>query len=104
MASRPHAHSDMHGHDHADRQFYRPQHFTELDQVRSLMLLNEAAQTINSILDLNQLIESIVNEVAVKFGCVETSLWLTDDAAQEMVLAGVQGCTVHKKGVRLKIG
>jgi sigma-B regulation protein RsbU (phosphoserine phosphatase) len=99
MASGP----QTHAHSHTDAHYYRP-HFSELDQVRSLMLLNEAAQTISSILDLNQLIDSIVNEVAVKFGCVETSMWLTDEAAQEMVLHGVQGCTVNHKGTRLKIG
>jgi len=96
--------SQAHAHTHGDPLYYRPQHFTELDQVRSLMLLNEAAQTISSILDLNQLIDSIVNEVAVKFGCVETSMWLTDEPAQEIVLAGVQGCSVNHKGCRLKIG
>jgi len=101
MATRPHTHN--YPTRSSEPNFYRPHH-SELDQVRSLMLLNEAAQTISSILDLDQLIERIVNEVAVKFGCLETSIWLTDDATQEMVLAGVLGCTVNKKGVRLKIG
>jgi sigma-B regulation protein RsbU (phosphoserine phosphatase) len=91
-------------HTHIDQHYYRPEHFTELDQIRALMLLNEAAQSISSILDLDRLIDHIVNEIAAKFGCVETSLWLTDEAAQEMVLASVQGCTVNKKGMRLKIG
>jgi phosphoserine phosphatase RsbU/P len=100
MATPPHAESHVHSH----TEYYRPQRFTEIDQVRSLMLLNEAAQTISSILDLDQLIERIVNEVAVKFGCVETSIWLKDDAVNEIVLAGVKGCSVHGKGVRLRIG
>lgn len=95
MATRPHMH---------ESQFYRPDRFTELDQIRSLMLLNEAAQKISSILDLDQLIDKIVNEVAVKFGCVETSIWLRDHAANEMVAAGVKGCSVNGKGARLKIG
>lgn len=94
MATRPHLH---------EPEFYRPR-FTEMDQVRSLMLLNEAAQHISSILDLDELIDKIVNEVAVKFGCVETSIWLRDDAANEMVAAGVKGCSVNGKGARLRIG
>jgi sigma-B regulation protein RsbU (phosphoserine phosphatase) len=94
MATRPHIH---------EPQFYRPR-FTEMDQVRSLMLLNEAAQNISSILDLDELIDKIVNEVAIKFGCVETSIWLRDEAANEMVAAGVKGCSVNHKGTRLRIG
>ncbi|HET7440823.1 MAG TPA: hypothetical protein VFJ47_05920, partial [Terriglobales bacterium] len=42
-----------------------------LDQVQDLLKLQKAAQTISSILDLDQLVEQIVNDVASSFGCLE---------------------------------
>ena len=77
---------------------------TDQEQIQSLLLLNEAAQKISSILDLDQLLAKIVNEVAVMFGCNEASVWLRDAATNEMVLQGVWGCSVEKPGVRLGIG
>ncbi len=69
-----------------------------------LQRVQKTAQTITSILDLDQLIERIVNEVAQWFGCVEASIFLHDEERQEMVLASVRGCRMHGKGHRLKIG
>ena len=69
-----------------------------------LQRVQKTARRISSILDLDQLIESIVNEVAQWFGCVEASVFLHDEPRQEMVLASVRGCRVHDKGYRLKIG
>jgi sigma-B regulation protein RsbU (phosphoserine phosphatase) len=74
------------------------------DQVEDLQRLQKAAQKISSILDLDQLIEKIVNDVARSFGCVEASIYLHDESGEEMVMAGVHGCRVHSKGHRLKIG
>src|SRR3981081_4141279 len=74
------------------------------DQVEDLQRLQKAAQKISSILDLDQLIEKIVNDVARSFGCVEASIYLHDENGEEMVMAGVHGCRVHSKGHRLKIG
>jgi sigma-B regulation protein RsbU (phosphoserine phosphatase) len=73
-------------------------------QVEDLQQLQKAAQQITSILDLDQLIDNIVNDVARSFGCVEASIYLHDEARGEMVLAGVHGCTVNHKGHCLKIG
>ncbi len=73
-------------------------------QVEELQRLQKAAQKITSILDLDQLIDNIVNEVARSFGCVEASVYLHEEEFGEMVLAGVHGCTVNQKGLRLKIG
>ena len=73
-------------------------------QVEDLQRLQKAAQKINSILDLDQLIENIVNDVARSFGCVEASVYLHDEDRREMVMAGVHGCSVNHKGHRLKIG
>ncbi|HEY6765208.1 MAG TPA: GAF domain-containing SpoIIE family protein phosphatase [Candidatus Sulfotelmatobacter sp.] len=74
------------------------------DQVEDLQRIQKAAQKINSILDLDQLIDSVVNEVARSFGCLEASVYLHDEERREMVMAGVLGCTLHKKGFRLKVG
>jgi sigma-B regulation protein RsbU (phosphoserine phosphatase) len=73
-------------------------------QVEDLQRLQKAAQKISSILDLDQLIDDIVNDVAHSFGCVEASIYLHDEERGEMVLAGVHGCSVNHKGHRLKIG
>ena len=75
-----------------------------IDQIEDFQRLQKAAQKINSILDLDQLIDNIVNDVARSFGCVEASVYLHDEEHCEMVLAGVHGCTVNHKGHRLKIG
>ncbi len=74
------------------------------DLIEDLQRVQKAAQRINSILDLNQLIDSVVREVTHVFGCVEASIYLHDEERREMVLAGVDGCSVHGKGLRLKIG
>jgi sigma-B regulation protein RsbU (phosphoserine phosphatase) len=73
-------------------------------QVEGLQKLQKAAQKISSILDLDQLIENIVNEVAHSFGLLECSVYLHDEACGEMVMGGVHGCSLHSKGFRLKIG
>jgi len=75
-----------------------------IDQVEDLQKLQKAAQKITSILDLDQLIDNIVNDVARSFGCVEAGVYLHDEEHGEMVLAGVHGCSVNHKGYRLKIG
>ena len=75
-----------------------------IDQIEDFQRLQKAAQKINSILDLDQLIDNIVNDVARSFGCVEASVYLHDEEHCEMVLAGVHGCSVNQKGHRLKIG
>jgi sigma-B regulation protein RsbU (phosphoserine phosphatase) len=74
------------------------------DLVEDLQRVQKAAQQITSILDLDQLIDRVVNDVARSFGCAEASIFLHDEARGEMVLAGVRGCSVHGKGHRLKIG
>ena len=72
--------------------------------VEDLQRLQKSAQKITSILDLDQLIDSVVVEVTQIFGCLEASVYLHDEARREMVLAGVHGCDAHGKGYRLKIG
>src|SRR5919108_51364 len=88
----------------SDAAFLRPARPLRRDQVDELLRLQKAAKKISSILDLDQLIDQIVNDIAVSFGCVETNIFLKDDLRQDMVLAGVCGCTQHGKGHGLKIG
>lgn len=81
-----------------------PQIHSSCDYVHALMKLQRAAQLITSTLDLDDLLERVVRDIAASIGCVEVSVWLRDEVAEEMVLAGVRGCTVNRKGARLKIG
>ncbi len=74
------------------------------DVVDDLQRVQKTAQKISSILDLDQLIESVVHEVTQSFGCVEAGIYLHDEERRELELAGVHGCTLHRKGHRLKIG
>jgi phosphoserine phosphatase RsbU/P len=77
------------------------------EQVEDLLRLQKAAQKINSILDLNQLIDKVVNDVAASFGCVEADIYLHDEERGELVLAcahGCAGCEVCGAGHKLKIG
>ena len=75
-----------------------------MEQVEDLLRLQKAAQQISSILDLDQLIEKIVTDVARSFECLETSVYLHDEASHDLVLAGVCGCTRYSKGSRKKLG
>jgi sigma-B regulation protein RsbU (phosphoserine phosphatase) len=74
------------------------------EQVQDFLKLQRAAQKITSILDLDELIDKVVHDVAGSFGCLEANIYLHDEARSEMVIAGVCGCTVNHKGHSLKIG
>jgi sigma-B regulation protein RsbU (phosphoserine phosphatase) len=77
------------------------------DQVDELLKLQRAAQKISSILDLDELIDRVVNDVARSFGCVDSDVYLHNEARGELVLAcahGCAGCAVHGDGHSLKIG
>jgi len=78
--------------------------FVPVEQVQELLKLQRAAQKINSILDLDQLIDQIVNDIALSFGCLETNIYLHEEEQAELVLAGVKGCTLYGKGHRMKLG
>ena len=72
--------------------------------VEDLQRVQRSAQKITSILDLDQLIDGVVSEVAQSFGLLEAGIYLHDQDCGDMVLAGVHGCPVHDKGFRLKVG
>jgi sigma-B regulation protein RsbU (phosphoserine phosphatase) len=76
----------------------------EAHVVRDLLKLQKTAQRITSILDVDLLMDKIAHEMVETFGAIEASVWLSDHARGEMVVAGVRGCTVHTKGHRFKIG
>ncbi|HUJ94052.1 MAG TPA: GAF domain-containing SpoIIE family protein phosphatase [Terriglobales bacterium] len=79
----------------------------QFEQMEDMFKLQKAAHKINSILDLDQLVEKVVNDVASSFGCVDADIYLHDEERGELVLAGACGCTdceVHGKGHSLKIG
>lgn len=74
------------------------------DVVDDLIRLQKAAQKISSILDLDQLIDQIVNEIASSFGLQEVNVYLHNMERSELILAGVHGCRLHGKGERVKLG
>src|SRR5437667_4807857 len=85
-----------------------PDHLATRDlqfhQVEDLLRLQKAAQKITSILDLDQLIDKVVHEIATSFGCLEANIYLHDEPRAELILAGVCGCTTHETGQILKVG
>ena len=79
----------------------------DFEQVEDLLKLQKAAQKITSILDLDQLIDHVVNDVARSFGCVEANIYLHDEQRGELVLTGIHACpdcASRGKGYGLKIG
>ena len=74
------------------------------DLMEDLLRLQNASHRISSVLDLDQLIDRIVNEIACSFGLVEANVYLYEPDREELVLACVHGCTVHEKGHCLKLG
>jgi len=84
----------------------QPQNALALSQgtVSELLKLQKTAQRINSILDLEELIALIAREIVQLFGSNEANIYLLDEEHNEMVIAAVQGCTLHGKGARLKVG
>ena len=74
-------------------------------RIRELLLLQEIAKKVNSLLDLEQLLDEIVGGVAEAFGCNRTAVLLKDETADEMEIVALRGFSnVHLKGYRFKIG
>jgi sigma-B regulation protein RsbU (phosphoserine phosphatase) len=74
------------------------------DLMEDLLRLQKASHRISSLLDLDQLIDRIVNEIARSFGLVEANVYLYEPDREELVLACVHGCTLYEKGYCLKLG
>jgi len=73
--------------------------------VEQLLLLQETAKKVNSILDLEELLDEIVGRVAEAFGCNRTAVLLKDDARNDLEMIALRGFSnIHLKGYRFKIG
>jgi phosphoserine phosphatase RsbU/P len=78
-----------------------------IEQIEDLLKLQKAAQRISSILDLDELIDKVVTDIARSFGCIDADIYLHNQDRGELVLAsacGCDGCAVHGPGHSLKIG
>ena len=74
-------------------------------RVRELLLLQDTAKKVNSILDLEKLLDEIVGRVAEAFGCNRTAVLLKDDARNDLEMIALRGFSnVHLKGYRFKVG
>jgi phosphoserine phosphatase RsbU/P len=83
--------------------------FKQLDQllrIEELYLLQRVAQKINSILDLETLLDEVVGDVANTFGYTRLAVLLKDDSVDELELYIAAGWTgeLCLKGTRFKIG
>lgn len=77
----------------------------ELEQrLRQLTLLQDAVRKINSTLDLDQLLNEIVVDLAEAFGCNRTALLLLNEAGDELELIALHGFDNVRKGDRFKRG
>lgn len=77
----------------------------DLEQrVRQLLLLQEVVKKVNSILDLEQLLDEIVGSVLEVFGCTQTGVCIKDESTNEIVVIAVKGFSRVRKGLRFKIG
>jgi phosphoserine phosphatase RsbU/P len=78
-----------------------------LDQVEDILKVQKAAQKISSILDLDQLVDKVVNDIARSFGCLDSDIYLHHEERGELSLVcahGCMGCEVCGAGHILRIG
>lgn len=72
--------------------------------VQTLMNVQRAAQLITSTLELDHVLDRVVNDLAATIGSAEVTVWLRDPGTDELILSGVHGCSVNRKGSRMKLG
>jgi len=84
----------------APNHFPRPpaQAIFQQRRIDVLVSLQKAAQQIGSILELDDLLDTIVHRVALEFGCIESCIVLLE--GDQFHLAAVHGCTQSRKGER----
>jgi phosphoserine phosphatase RsbU/P len=75
-------------------------------RIKELLLHQRITQKINSILDLDKLLEEIVGDVLETFGYTRSGILFIDKETNELEIAAVRGWTInyHVKGERFKIG
>src|SRR5262245_40384064 len=76
----------------------------QLLRIEELFLLQRVAQKINSILDLETLLDEIVGDVAKTFGYNRLAVLLKDDYTDELVIAAGWTGELCLKDTRFKIG
>src|ERR1700758_4387764 len=74
------------------------------NRIEELVRLQKSAQRITSTLNIDEIVDRIVAEVSESLDCVEINLYLHERDKDELKLAAVRGCTLHRKGDRLKVG
>jgi sigma-B regulation protein RsbU (phosphoserine phosphatase) len=72
--------------------------------VQALMNVQRAAQHITSSLELDDVLDRVVNDLASTIGSVEVNVWLREPGTDDLILTGVHGCSVNRKGSRMKFG
>jgi sigma-B regulation protein RsbU (phosphoserine phosphatase) len=83
------------------------QSFNNLDhllRIEELFLLQRVAQKINSILDLETLLDEVVGDVANTFGYTRLAVLLKDEETLELVIGAGWTGELCLKGTRFKIG
>jgi phosphoserine phosphatase RsbU/P len=74
-------------------------------RLQQLLLLQDTVRKVNSILDLEQLLDEIVGGVSAAFGCNRTAVLLKDDRTNEVEMIAFRGFSnLHLKGYRFPIG
>jgi sigma-B regulation protein RsbU (phosphoserine phosphatase) len=71
-------------------------------RLEDLVQLEHASHQINSILDLDCLLDYIVDELAPSFGAGESAILLKDVERGDLVVAATRGCPIHLKGTRFE--
>lgn len=59
---------------------------------------------IESVLDIDILLEHVVHDIANTLGGIEVTVWLREENAGRLVLRGMRGCTQYRKGQQLNAG
>jgi sigma-B regulation protein RsbU (phosphoserine phosphatase) len=85
-------------------EFQNPESQNNAQRVRQLLLLQDVVKKINSILDLEQLLDEIVGSVAETFGCTQTGIVLKNETRDEIEVIALSGFLDVRKGNRFKIG
>ena len=73
------------------------------ERIQELLLIQRVAQRISSILDLDRLLQEILSDLCRTFGYDRATMWLKDDATNELVLHGWSG-PYYTEGARFRIG
>lgn len=73
-------------------------------RIEELFLLQRVAQTINSILDLDALLDEVVGDVASTFGYTRLAVLLKEEESLELVIGAGWTGELCLKGRRFKIG